>query len=71
MNFESSPGLTFEAYMNGLFEPDAPELAFYKRHCRRGHFRYFIARREDRYLADWIFLLAMPCFELCVSESVI
>ncbi len=68
MNFTDSPSQraqpgTFSAYMEGLFEPDAPELAFYVRHTRNGHFRYFIARREDRDLADWVFLLAMPMFE--------
>jgi hypothetical protein len=63
---QAQPG-TFSAYIEGLFEPDAPELAFYHRYCRRGHFRYFIARRENRYLADWIFLLAMPMFEAVIS----
>jgi hypothetical protein len=59
--------MTFTEYITGLFEPDAPEFAFYFKYTRRGHFRYFIARRENRYLAEWIFLLAMPMFE-CVES---
>jgi hypothetical protein len=59
---------TFSAYMEGLFDPQDPELAFYFKYTRKGHFRYFIARRENRYLADWVFLLAMPMFE-CLAYA--
>jgi len=60
--------MNFTEYMNGLFKPTAPELLFYLKYTLNGHSRYFIARRESRYLADWIFPLAMPMFEAYVTS---
>jgi CCR4-NOT transcriptional regulation complex NOT5 subunit len=73
MNFTDSPAMqaqpgTFSAYMNGLFKPTDPELLFYLKYTRNGQFRYYIAKRENKYLANWIWYLAMPCFEYIVAH---
>jgi hypothetical protein len=61
--------MNFTDYMKGLFEPDAPELAFYLKFSKNGHFRYYAARKKNKELADTIFILYMLMFEYVIARG--